>query len=144
MVYSHRLHLSSIWLVHQEDLTPDLDPGGLPLWAPPPGEAGQRLVCISEPAFRCLSTIGLEVLVEWFNYLLYFLIKCGKYPEPYNPDKIEFLWDNKITEYEQNIRHWQPNYKISGTSFGQTPIYKSQNAVITFKVYLWTLQIAQN
>lgn len=47
--------LPSVWFVHQEDLAPDLDPGGFPLWAPPPGEAGQRLARISEPVFRRLG-----------------------------------------------------------------------------------------
>lgn len=64
MLSSDRLHLSAVWFVHQEHLTPDLDPGGLPLGAPPPGEAGQRLFVISEPAFRRLSTTGSQVLVS--------------------------------------------------------------------------------
>lgn len=64
MLSSDTLHLSAVWFVHQEHLTPDLDPGGLPLGAPPPGEAGQRLFVISEPAFRRLSTTGSQVLVS--------------------------------------------------------------------------------
>ena len=58
--FGGKLHLSPVRFVHQEDLAPDLDPGGLPLRAPPPGEAGQGLVLIAQPAIRRLSTAGSE------------------------------------------------------------------------------------
>lgn len=73
-----RPHLSSVWLVHQKDLTPDLDPGGLPLRAPPPGEASQRLVWVPKPVFRGLrapwhqtsdfNNRSVYLVLFWINY----------------------------------------------------------------------------
>lgn len=50
------IYLPSIWLIHQEDFAPDLDPGGLPLWTSPPRKASQGFVFVSEPFFRSLGT----------------------------------------------------------------------------------------
>lgn len=42
-------HLAAVRFVHHKHVAPDLDPGGLPLAAAPPGEARQGLVVSAHP-----------------------------------------------------------------------------------------------
>lgn len=42
-------HLAAVRLVHHKHVAPDLDPGGLPLAATPPGKARQGLVISAHP-----------------------------------------------------------------------------------------------
>lgn len=60
------LHLSTVRFVHQEDLAPDLNPSGLPLWAPSPGKTSQRLVTVSQPVFWCLRRQCPQISLEIF------------------------------------------------------------------------------
>lgn len=47
-------YLRPITFLYQEDLTPQLDAGGLWLWAPPPFEPSQGLILLTQPLLTML------------------------------------------------------------------------------------------
>lgn len=53
-VHQEHSHLAAVGLVHHKHFAPDLDPGGLPLAAAPPGEARQGLVVSPHPVLALL------------------------------------------------------------------------------------------
>lgn len=63
-------HLFTIRFVHQENFTPYLNAGCLPLRPSPPGETSQRLVVISNPV-HCFLQVGTKevagvLITLWF------------------------------------------------------------------------------
>lgn len=49
------VYLAAVWFVHHKHLAPDLNSYGLPLTAPSPGEARQRLIITSQPGLTPLQ-----------------------------------------------------------------------------------------
>jgi len=70
-------HLFTIGLVHQENLAPYLNAGGLPLRPSPPGETSQRLVVISNPV-HCFLQAGTEEVAGVLTSLWFytFPLRC--------------------------------------------------------------------